>query len=115
VALKPNLALGGAERISIAYWKEFMEKYGCERPREFLSYLLEYLVVSQHLSVATRRYDGGTQRLRISIEEEGLSSLTGKCWDPPVTDDKLYNAVSLMSECDLVELNRSDGRIGLPD
>jgi hypothetical protein len=61
------LALGGAERVSLSYWKEFMEKHAGTRPCEFLSYLLEYLVVSQHLSVATRRYDGGTQRLRISI------------------------------------------------
>jgi hypothetical protein len=113
--MSPFLTLGGAERISVSYWKEFVEKYGSARPCEFLSSLLEYLVVSQHLSVATRRYDGGTQRLRISIEEEGLSSLTGNCWDPPVTDDKLYNAVSLMSECNLVRLNRSDGRVTLPE
>jgi hypothetical protein len=112
-AITPYLELGGAERVSISYWKDFVEKYASRQPHEFLSNLLEYLVVSQHFSVATRRYDGGTQRLRISIEEEGLASLTGKCWNPPVTVDKLYNAVSLMSECDLVELDPNDWRVSL--
>lgn len=113
-AVSAYLDLGGAERVSIKYWKGFVEKYASAQPREFLSNLLEYLVVSQHLSIATRRYDGGTQRLRISIEEEGLTSVTGKWWNPPVTADKLYNAVSLMNECDLVELDRNEWRVRLP-
>jgi hypothetical protein len=112
--MKALLALGGAERISLLYWKEFLEKYQAVLPREFLSYVLEYLVVSQHLSVATRRYDGGTQRLRISIEEEGLCSLTGDYWRPPVTDDKLSNAVSLMAECNLIKFDRNEERVSLP-
>jgi hypothetical protein len=109
------LNLGRAERLSMQYCKDFMDKHASERPREFLSYLLEHLVVSQHLSVATRRYDGGTQRLRISIEEEGLTSITGRSWEPPITSDKLTNAISLMGECGLVKFNRDDDQVSLPD
>lgn len=111
--INPLLTLGGAERISLLYWKDFIEKHGDGPPRVFLSQLFESLVISQHLSVATRRFDGGTQRLRITIEEDGLSSLTGTCWNPPITDDKLYSAISLMADCGIVKFDRIAGRVGL--
>jgi hypothetical protein len=37
---------------------------------EFTRFLFENLVLSQHFSVAARRFDDETQRLRISFEEE---------------------------------------------
>jgi len=110
--VKPSLlGHGGADRISLGYWRETVAKCGRMPIKSALEYVLTYLIVSQHFSVATRRFDGRTQRLRITVEEEGLVSLAGNYWQPSVTDDKLYSAVSLMSECGLVRFDRDDERV----
>jgi hypothetical protein len=74
---------------------------------EFLRYLFENLILSQHFSVAARRFDGQTQRLRISIEEDGLTFLANKPLEPVVTPDRLATAVSLMADCDLLRCENS--------
>ena len=55
------------------------------------------------LSVAARRFDGGTQRLRITIEEEGLTSLIATPLPLRVTPDRLATALSLTFDCDLIK------------
>ena len=64
--------------------------------------LIENYVLSQHLAVATSRYDGKSQRLRITIEEDGLAALSTEPWKPRISDDRLDTVLSLMSECDLI-------------
>ena len=107
--ISADLALGGAERISLRYWAETIERCSEMKREEFLLLLLEQHVVSQHLSVAARRYDGGTQRLRISIEEEGMTSLVSEVLPLRVTPDRLGTALSLMSECEMIDFNESTG------
>ena len=82
-----------------------------QRLADFLLLLFENLVLSQHSSVAGRRYDGGTQRLRISIEEEGLVALVD---GPRVTPDRLETALSLMAECGMLLYNPNDETYRLP-
>lgn len=50
-----------------------------------------------------------SQRLRITIEEEGLVRLAPDDLPLTVTPDCLYTALSLMSECDLLSYNEEDG------
>jgi len=71
--------------------------------KDFLLVVIEELVLSQHLAVATGRYDGGVVRLRVTIEEEGLRALVAKPWKPAPAADKLASGLSLMAECGLVE------------
>ncbi len=52
--------------------------------------------------VAARRFDGQTQRLRISIEEDGLEFLAEEPLVPSVTPDRLRTALSLMADCGLI-------------
>jgi hypothetical protein len=94
---------GGSERISLAYWRDFLRRCATLSLDEFLQLVFEQHVISQHLSVAARRFDGGTQRLRITIEEEGLTPLTARPLPLRVTPDRLATALSLMSDCDLAK------------
>jgi len=104
-----DLAMGGPERISLHYWFDTIDRCGDLKREEFLLLLLEQHIVSQHLSVAARRYDGGTQRLRISIEEEGITSLVNEVLPLRVTPDRLSTALSLMSECEMVDFSSASG------
>ena len=104
-----DLALGGPERISLRYWLDTTDRCGDLKRDEFILLLLEQHIVSQHLSVAARRYDGGTQRLRISIEEEGMTSLVNEVLPLRVTPDRLGTALSLMSECEMIDFDAATG------
>jgi hypothetical protein len=75
----------------------------------FLRHVFENLILSQHFSVAARRFDGATQRLRISIEEEGLSFLADSPLIPSVTPDRLATALSLMADCGLLRGDEETG------
>jgi hypothetical protein len=99
------LRYGGPERISLGYWRDFLRRCATVRFDEFLRLVFEQYVISQHLAVAARRFDGGTQRLRITIEEEGLTPLTATPLPLRVTPDRLATALSLMSDCGMVKRN----------
>jgi hypothetical protein len=94
---------GGSERISLAYWRDFLRRCAVLSFEDFLRFIFEQHVISQHLSVAARRFDGGSQRLRITIEEEGLTPLTASPLPLRVTPDRLATALSLMSDCGLIK------------
>jgi hypothetical protein len=102
-----NLNLGGAERISLRFWLDSLDRSGGKGTQEFLLLLLEQHIISQHLAVAARRYDGGTQRLRLSIEEEGLTVLADSGLPLTVTPDRLFTALSLMAECRIIDFDSS--------
>lgn len=102
-AINKLLRHGGSERISLAYWRDFMRRCATLLLDEFLQLVFEQHIISQHLSVAARRFDGGTQRLRITIEEEGLTPLIANPLPLRVTADRLATALSLMSDCDLIK------------
>ena len=73
--------------------------------RDFLTYFIENFIISQHFATAAGRYDGGTQRLRFTIEEEGLVSMVEDHWRPAVAPDRLFTCLSLMADCGLIESN----------
>jgi hypothetical protein len=80
-----ELNAGGPDRISLAYWHRTLERCSPMGLDQFFRFLLEQQIISQHLAVAAMRYDGGSQRLRISIEEEGLILLATDKLPVPVT------------------------------
>jgi hypothetical protein len=102
-AVRPELMEGMSERLSLSFMKDTVERCGELSMEEFLRYVFENLILSQHFSVAARRFDGQTQRLRISIEEEGLTFLADKPLVPFVTPDRLATALSLMNDCGLLK------------
>ena len=101
--LRSSLRHGGAEALSLVNWRETIDRTHHLDMKDFLLVVIEELVLSQHLAVATRRYDGGVVRLRVTLEEEGLRALVAKPWKPAPAADKLASGLSLMAECGLVE------------
>jgi hypothetical protein len=97
------LSLGHAERISIGFWAKTFDKNSSYEFPNLVALILNNMVLSQHFAVATNRFDGGTQRLRITIEEEGLEVLVSKPWMPDITPDRLGTVLSLMAECKLIK------------
>ena len=108
--LQEELLLGGAARISLEYWASTWDKNRNYPLTELVALVLNHLVLSQHFAVATNRFDGGTQRLRIAIEEEGLEALVGKPWRPYIAADRLGTLLSLMADCGLIKWNADNDR-----
>lgn len=100
--LRSSLRHGGAESLSLWTWLQTSERSAHLSMKEFLLLIFEDLVLSQHLAVATRRYDGGVVRLRVTIEEDGLRALVVKPWKPAPAADKLASGLALMADCGLV-------------
>ncbi len=100
--LRSSLRHGGAESLSLWTWLQTCTHMVQLSLKESLLSILEDLVLSQHLAVATRRYDGGVVRLRVTIEEEGLRALVAKPWKPAPAADKLASGLALMADCGLV-------------
>ena len=108
------LEIGGPERISLAYWRKTLDRSSELPIRSFLVFLFENLLLSQHFAVAAGRFDGTVQRLRIAIEEEGLVSMVHEPWKPIVTPDRLATALSLASECGVIEFDEESKRYRAP-
>lgn len=100
--LKQQIGRGGTPRISLAYWCKVLDKNSGQPLEHLLSVLIENLILSQHFAVATNRFDGGRQRLRIILEENGLEALVERPWQPRITADRLASALSLLVDCGLL-------------
>ncbi|MBF0392498.1 MAG: hypothetical protein HQL38_07440 [Alphaproteobacteria bacterium] len=98
----PEIRLGGAARLSLYHLSQRFFALADAPIVEAARYLLEALVISQHFATAVNRFDGQNQRLRLAIEETGLSHLIGEAWHPTVTADRLATILSLAAECGLV-------------
>jgi hypothetical protein len=112
--VRPELMQGMAERMSLSFLNDTIDRCSGLQPVEFTRVVFENLVLSQHFSVAARRFDGETQRLRISIEEEGLAFLADKPLRPFVTPDRLATALSLMADCGLLSWDETEKGYTLP-
>jgi hypothetical protein len=106
--LLSDMAHGKSERISIAFWSKTWDK-NCRYPViDLVAHVINNMVLSQHFAVATNRYEGETQKLRITLEEEGLELLVSKPWRPYIAADKLQTLLSLMASCNLITTSDSD-------
>ena len=108
------LAEGGGARISLKHWAEQVALYRHEPLKPFLSRIIETYFISQHFGVAAARYTGDAQKLRLSIEEDGLTSLlktSEDLWTPLVTADRLGAVLSLLADCEVLEKISSGGDV----
>jgi hypothetical protein len=96
------VGIGGPYRISLIDLRKRLVALGSVSFRQAIQFMLEALVISQHLATAVNRFDGQNQRLRLSIEEMGLESLVGKPWEPTVTEDRLPTILRLASDSGLL-------------
>lgn len=104
------LSKGGAERVSLSHQLRHFTNRGDLSFGEWLCEVVETWVIGQHLKFATYRFDGGTQRLRFTFDEDGLEFLAEKPSAPIVSRDHLAAALSLMAECEIVSFDGESGR-----
>lgn len=104
---KAVIAVGGVSRLSLFHLRKRLIALGDVSLGQAIDFVLESMVLSQHFATAVNRYDGQNQRLRLSIEENGLISLAGKPWEPTVTEDRLPTILNLAADCSLIK--RTDG------
>ncbi|MDD2736265.1 MAG: hypothetical protein PHF56_20225 [Desulfuromonadaceae bacterium] len=99
---KKLLGIGEVKRISLKYWQTVFSRFSARPLPELLRFIIENLVLSQHFGVAAFRFDGKKQRLRISVEEEGLVSLISRPLKPFVGEDRLAITLCLLADCGLI-------------
>lgn len=97
-----ELRQGGSSRISLFHLRKRLLGLGDMPLREALRFVIENMIISQHLATAVNRFDGSNQRLRLTIEETGLVPLVGSPWEPNVTEDRLPTLLSLAAGCGLL-------------
>jgi hypothetical protein len=99
------LKTGNFERISLQVLFDTMMTWADRPLRAFLTYFIENMILSQHFGVAAMRFDGNKQRLRLAIEEDGLSALVSSPLQPFVGEDRLSMALLLMADCGLISVD----------
>lgn len=101
----PYLNVGGTARVSLRHWARQVRAREHVPLQQFLTYLVERFLLSQHFGVALLRTAVQKPRLRLSLEDGGLTSLLqGKQrpWTPLITADRLVTGLSLMADCGLI-------------
>lgn len=94
--------LGTAPRLSLKSLRNRLVVLGDVTIAEAFEYIVEAMVISQHFSTAVNRFDGCNQRLRLAIEETGLTALVTSPWQPTVTEDRLGTLLSLAAQSGLI-------------
>jgi hypothetical protein len=101
-SLESDLRLGGIERISLGHFSDAFHRFSDRPVKEWFTDVMERCVISQHMRVATYRFDGRAQRLRFALGENGLEFYDEKPTKPQWTQDHLATLLSLMTDCGLL-------------
>lgn len=104
-ATRQEVDAGPKFRLPLGGWCAFVQKHESQPLSHVLQKVLGSFVVSQHLGVAAARSSDEKSRMRLSIEDRGLTSvLSGpaKALKPRRTADRLPSAMALMAQCGLL-------------
>jgi hypothetical protein len=113
--MKELLELGGADRIGMAWFLQWLRVRQDKPIRELLKDIFCQLVFAQHMRIALARFDGAAQRLRFLLGDSGIEPSTsvgnlGQLrlqWMP----DRLDTLTFLLCDCDV--LNADEGSLNL--
>jgi len=100
--LRRDLAHGGIDRVSLSHFAAGFRRFADRPVSEWLTDVMERCVISQHMRVATYRFDGRAQRLRFALGENGLEFYDEKPTVPQWTQDHLATLLSLLTDCGLI-------------
>lgn len=100
--IRSLLGYGGSQRISLEFQRQDFLRNRDTVFADWLVDVLERWIISQHFWTATYRFDGRSQRLRFTFEEDGLEFIAGTPLRPVVSLDHLEAALSLMTECGII-------------
>jgi hypothetical protein len=99
---RADLRRGDVDRISLWHLQECLHRAAGKTLVAWIQDVLDRWIIGQHLRVATLRSDGGAQRLRFGLGEEGLEFYANRPSKPVLTQDHLAAALSLMDNCGLI-------------
>jgi hypothetical protein len=102
---KNEVGAGARFRLPLGVWADFVKAHEQQSLTDFLHKVLARFIISQHLGVAASRSSDEKSRMRMSIEDGGLTSLlpnARKVLQPRRTADRLASALALMADCGLV-------------
>ena len=77
---------GGPFRLSLRHTADRLAAIGRMPLVEGIRYILEAMILSQHFATAVGRFDGAAQRLRLTLEEDGLEPPSPARWIRSVQD-----------------------------
>lgn len=103
-------------RIPLGHWGAVVRNHLNLPLRDFLRKVFETFVISQHLGVAASRSRDERSRMRLSIEDRGLTSLlpnASKVLAPTRTADRLATAMALMANSGLLQTDATLRRRGV--
>lgn len=96
-------------RIPLGYWAEMVKEHLDLPLEDFLRKIFETFLISQHLGIAAARSSDEKSRMRLSIEDRGLTSLlvsAKKVLSPVRTQDRLGASLALLGSCGLIEADQ---------
>lgn len=113
-AAKTFLALGGADRMSMAWFLDWLGARKNRPLRDLLKDVFSNLVFAQHMRIALARFDGTAQRLRFLIGDAGIEPTvsareTLAQLDIPWMPDRLDTLTALLCDCGI--LTDNDGAL----
>lgn len=103
---KEEVGAGAPFRLPLGAWHDFVKNHEQQPISGVLHKVFGSYIVSQHLGVAAARSGDEKSRMRLSIEDTGLTSLlpsAAKALSPKRTPDRLGSALALMADCGLVQ------------
>lgn len=107
---KDVVGAGARFRLPLGMWADFINAHE-QQPLSFVMHkIFASFIISQHLGVAASRSRDEKSRMRMSIEDRGLTSLlpnANKALRPKRTQDRLPSALALMAQCGLLKVSTS--------
>lgn len=107
-----EVSAGARFRLPLGVWAEFLGSHESHPFSALLHKVLGSFIVSQHLGVAAARSGDEKSRMRLSIEDRGLTSVLSnskRVLVPRRTADRLGSALALMSACGLTQQVSASG------
>ncbi|HPG00207.1 MAG TPA: hypothetical protein PLE77_09050 [Kiritimatiellia bacterium] len=114
---KTEMELGGADRMGMGWFFDWLRARQDRKLSDLLRDIFSDLIFSQHMRVALSRFDGSAQRLRFLLGDQGVEPTVSARRDlaqrgVPWMPDRLNTLVSLLRDCDILEIKDSVIRLG---
>src|SRR5258708_22000153 len=112
-----SMDFGGSDRMIMACLMNWLSARRGLPMRSFLRDVFSDLVFSQHMRVALSRFDGSSQRLRFLLGDQGIEPTSSARKDLgelylPWMRDRLDTLISLLCDCDVLEMDDDTIRLG---
>ena len=96
------MSVGDRYRQSLLHISQRFDALSSSPLALVIRFILETLVISQHFAIAVNRFDGEIERLRLTIEDNGVETLVSQPWVATVIEDRLPTLLRLCSDCGLI-------------